>query len=279
MIFPRVDSLSAELSIRLVLLGSGVGLVIGGLEYVVLADQFRDNGMFAWRVIKTRAAQSSVTPWESIKDTFYSARGTLALLWFRTLLLLGALFAVISGWFRSDTYFVLVLAILAITLLLNYRCVFGTDGSDQMLTVTLSGLAVYFGLALAHSQWKSVGLWFIALESCLAYEASGISKLWSTAWRSGGAAFKVLNTATYGSRSMAALLRRSLTLRKIACWSIIGYECLFPFCLFLPTRAAYSILILGIGFHVFNAIYMGLNVFLWAFVATYPAILFCRAQI
>jgi hypothetical protein len=37
--------------------------------------------------------------------------------------------------------------------------------------------------------------------------------------------------------------------------------------------------VLGILFHVANAVIMGLNTFVWAFVATYPAILFCAVSL
>jgi hypothetical protein len=37
--------------------------------------------------------------------------------------------------------------------------------------------------------------------------------------------------------------------------------------------------VLGILFHVANAVIMGLNTFVWAFVETYPAILFCAVSL
>ena len=36
---------------------------------------------------------------------------------------------------------------------------------------------------------------------------------------------------------------------------------------------------MGLLFHMFNAFVMGLNKFFWAFLSTYPAILYCNYQI
>lgn len=272
--------LSAEVSSHLVLFGATIGLVISTLEYLSVSDHFSDHGIFAWSIIKTRTIGSQPSSVSTrLKDILYGHKGTLSILWTRLLILLVILFSLVGGRSHVDFYFVLLVPLLITTLLLNYRCVFGSDGSDQMLTVILIGLVFYFGLSLKHSSWSSIGLWFVALESCLSYLASGISKMLSEVWRSGDAVFKILNTSTYGSRRMAGLLRQSATLRRIACWTVISYECLFPSCMFLPTHIAYIILILGCGFHLFNAVYMGLNVFPWAFVGTYPAVLFCAAQV
>ncbi len=278
MISIRAIELSSEVTSQVVLLFATVGLAISTLEFIALGKEFRDNGIFAWSVIKTRDLKQETLALAKAKDILYGRKGTLLILFLRLTALLIILFFLLRKNLHIDLSLVLLSIVLATMLLLNYRCTLGADGSDQMLAIIFFSLTVDAGLVLGHSPWKSIGLWFIALQSCLSYEASGISKLWSAVWRSGDATFQILNTVTYGSKRMAELLRGSMALRKIACWSVIGFECVFPCCLILPTRAASAILILGIGFHVFNAIYMGLNVFLWAYVATYPAILFCAAQ-
>jgi hypothetical protein len=45
--------------------------------------------------------------------------------------------------------------------------------------------------------------------------------------------------------------------------------------LIAPRPLAILLLLSGIAFHVTAAIAMGLNTFLWSFLATYPALVYC----
>ena len=82
-----------------------------------------------------------------------------------------------------------------------------------------------------------------------------------------------MNTYQYGHRSSAAVANRSKVACLLICWLVIVGETLFPVSLFLPKSA----LMIALGsfavFHLFNAIFMGLNTFVWSFIATYPAVI------
>ena len=56
---------------------------------------------------------------------------------------------------------------------------------------------------------------------------------------------------------------------------VIVFECGFAAIWFVPRPVAISFLICGAAFHLSVALLMGLNVFLWAFLSTYPAIWHC----
>jgi hypothetical protein len=62
-------------------------------------------------------------------------------------------------------------------------------------------------------------------------------------------------------------------------WSVIVLETLFPLCVIVHPPLFWVFLLWGLGFHIFCAFFMGLNNFVWAFVATYPALLFVRQLI
>jgi hypothetical protein len=53
------------------------------------------------------------------------------------------------------------------------------------------------------------------------------------------------------------------------------FECTFPLALISGGTGFAVFAVIGLLFHVLSAMTMGLNTFVWAFVATYPAILFC----
>jgi uncharacterized membrane protein (DUF485 family) len=62
-------------------------------------------------------------------------------------------------------------------------------------------------------------------------------------------------------------------LARAATLAVLAWECAFPLVLVLPAPFAYVMLALGVLFHVTNAVVMGLNTFVWSFVATYPAVI------
>ena len=58
------------------------------------------------------------------------------------------------------------------------------------------------------------------------------------------------------------------------CWLTIVFELGFAGVLWLPEPAGLALLATGLAFHVTTAVMMGLNVFVWAFAAAYPAVMF-----
>jgi hypothetical protein len=69
------------------------------------------------------------------------------------------------------------------------------------------------------------------------------------------------------------------TINYFLCWTIILVESLFFLFVFIPAPYFLVFLLWGIAFHIYNAGAMGLNNFLWAFIGTYPAIIFVNQLI
>jgi hypothetical protein len=63
------------------------------------------------------------------------------------------------------------------------------------------------------------------------------------------------------------------------CWGTILFESAFVMAPILPQQALLVLLAVAATFHVAVAIIMGLNGFVWSFVATYPAILYLNQVI
>ena len=53
----------------------------------------------------------------------------------------------------------------------------------------------------------------------------------------------------------------------------------FPLVLVAPKKVALGLLGTGVTFHVGNAVFMGLNRFMWAFSGTYPAVAHCSRSL
>jgi hypothetical protein len=90
--------------------------------------------------------------------------------------------------------------------------------------------------------------------------------------------FEVLNTASYGRRGVARMLGDAPRLARLLNWSVVAFECAFPIALIAGGRVALAFFAGGLLMHVGIALCMGLNSFLWAFVATYPAVLYAAAS-
>jgi len=58
-------------------------------------------------------------------------------------------------------------------------------------------------------------------------------------------------------------------------WAIIVFECSFFLVFFIDLKYVMILLAMGVLFHLTNAIVMGLNGFLFAFTAAYPAVFYC----
>lgn len=262
--------MDAQLTYTLMLGLLTVGMLVAALEYVIKARVFATDGLLSWNVMQIgwgpRLRHGLAG---SVLARLFTRTGLSVLYLTRIGLLITAL-ALPAG--STERWLVLVL-VTANVLLTSVVTFYGSDGSDQMTLVLLAT----FGLCsppFATSTLLQIGIWFVALQSCLSYWAAGVAKLVSPEWRRGTAVYDIFSTKTYGSPWAARFLKNRRWLNRILCWTVILCETLFPLCLFLPWPYALVFLAWGFTFHLLNAVVMGLNSFLWAFLATYPAILF-----
>lgn len=252
---------------------AGVGALISSTEFLFNWRQFREDGVFAWAVVRAgrQARNPVVSRW---LGAFLGYPAVLAIL---STLVAGALLLLIFV-ARGTLFLPALLAVAAALMMVNYRNQPALEGSDQMLTLVV--FALLFHSAAPKSWLVAVGcLWFVALQACLSYFAAGIAKLASPVWRSGQALLDVLNTATYGLEPVSRLLHRKPFLSKVLCWNVILFQSLFPIAFVLGEPVGLIFLAWGATFHVAGAVVMRLNRFVWAFLASYPAIIFCMRQI
>lgn len=247
-----------------------VGLLVSSLEYAVKANVFATDGLLAWNTMQLRwSHRLRHGPLGLVLGRLFTKEG-LTFLFIMRILLVGLALVAPAGSLERWLSILLLTADLLLTSVITF---YGSDGSDQMTIILL----VTFFLCCPPFATQTLllsGLWFIAIQACLSYSIAGIAKLVSTEWRGGTAVYDIFCTKTYGSRWAAELLKDRRWLKLFLCWGVIIAETLFPLCLFLPWPFALIFLGWGLLFHLLNAIIMGLNSFLWAFLATYPAILF-----
>lgn len=245
------------------------GLSVSTLEFLSIAANFGSSGVYSWRILQLRPSVPRGARLGPLVDALFDEQGMRALLVVRLTALTLTVVAPLGSWLFSLAIALLV----ANTFVFTWRREYGDDGSDQMSTIVLVTLLLTVG---PHSTpfLAGAGLVFIAAQACLSYAAAGLAKLVSPTWRSGEAIYRIFNTATYGMEPVARFLEHRRWLNVALCWSVILIESLFPLCLLLPAPWSWLFLAWGFAFHLQCAAIMGLNSFLWAFVATYPAILY-----
>lgn len=145
----------------------------------------------------------------------------------------------------------------------------GTDGSDQVSFLVHS--AAGLGRAGGSDRTRRAASDFIGAQTTLSYVAGGLTKLPGKDWRSGTALTKIMRTETYGDAGLHRLLSEHPEIGRIGSKAALSWELTFPLML-LSRPTALAALCAGVGFHLFNAKYMGLWRFLLTFVGTYPAV-------
>ena len=255
---PISEQTSFDLGCRLI----GVALTLSSLEYLRITDLFSDSGLLSWKVIGQRDGHQGQSWFSGLMGRHF--RIVLAAR------LIAGLALCIA---RNTDAQVLGAAVgLVASMLVSYRNVAGGDGSDQMTSVVLAGLI----MAAPHwtNETRLAGLALISGQALLAYGTAGIAKAASRTWRCGQAAPFIFRTATYGNYRFGQWLADRRPLARLLCWAVIGFEVGFPIALMTGQRPiVLGALLLGVVFHVGNSALMGLNVFTWAFTATYPSLL------
>ncbi len=169
----------------------------------------------------------------------------------------------------------LILLITSLMINLRFRGVFN-GGSDYMTMVVLSGL---LATAFLQSEFHflTFGLYYIAIQCTLSYFVAGIVKVKNSSWRNGYALQIFLTHSNYSVPSSLRKAAQYKWFNRLSSWGVIFWECTFPLAWF---NQKLTIIYLAIGFlfHLSNFISFGLNRFVFAWLASYPAVLFCTQR-
>jgi uncharacterized membrane protein (DUF485 family) len=258
----------------LIVILASAGVFIASLELLTLKGEFEDGGLLSWNVLQTvSTATLSIGTGRSgqlISHRFFVPAVTGV----RALAALILIFSNNNYALSTACLFVIIAA----SIVMFWRAPLGLDGSDQMLLITFVAVAIY-KLFPRDVHVAQASLWFIAIQGCLSYLVAGIAKVISPVWRSGEAVRRILGTRTYGTSRSASLVSGRDRVCVALSWLLMLFECTFPLALAFGRTGFTVFAVLGVFFHITNAVVMGLNTFVWAFVATYPAILFCALAV
>lgn len=263
--------MNIEIVLKLVEKLVGFGILVQSCELLVLSKHWKEGGLWSWSIVR-RDFDFFPPIIKKILDFMMKDHSLLVWLILRVLLV-GFLY-----FFKAThSEHLLIFGFLLIShvvLCLRWRGSVN-GGSDFMTLVVLSSLVIGH-LDFENSQ--TAVLYFIAVQAITSYFVAGIIKLRSMQWRRG------IALSAFARQSLVeGLFRKSFAdggkvYMLLLTWIVILFEVLFPLA-FVGIQFAGALVAIAFVFHLGNAFVFGLNRFVWAWLASYPAILFAVAKL
>ena len=240
-------------------------LLLQTLEFLRLRSVQQTNGLWRWRIQRGDLAHASA-PVQKIFDWLYGEP-------IHRMHLLLRLAAAASLYMGSSIVSATLLFFSTIAVLIRWRGAFN-GGSDFMTVIGLTGLMIaHWGSWLVSPvlAWQA-GLGYVCLQTMTSYFISGAIKLFSKEWRNGIALPYFLDGGIYGPLAADSVFRKRSV--AIACsWGFMLWECAVPI-VFLGTSVALLYCAIALVFHLLVFAFFGLNRFVWAWVASFPAMVY-----
>ena len=171
------------------------------------------------------------------------------------------------GWARFGA--LLIIAVTNALLILRSSA----DGGDKMAMVVTYGLLFQMlGSITAQPLLSLAGLLWVGGQLTICYATSGLSKLILADWRNGAVPRQALSSFSYGNRITHNLMQYPAVTLTLA-WGIILIESLFPLALLAPMPVLIAALCGMALLHLSISFAMGLNTYVFAFIAAYPSVL------
>ncbi len=243
---------------------TGVALALQTSELLQLRRAWSDDGIWRWALLSPEHRRL-FGPLRWLFAAVLPERPFATLLVLRLLAAL-ALGVGVGRWLGPFLLFTQV------AIGVRFRGTFN-GGSDAMSLVLLTSLTLA-QLFPASTAAQKAALLYVAVQLTLSYFMAGAAKLQYAEWRSGRALSSVVRNRQYGApgwlvRSLAGKGRAGLL-----SWCVLGFECGFPLAWSGPGACA-ALAAVGLCFLLGAWLLIGLNHFVFAWAAAYPALLWC----
>ena len=247
-----------------------LSLLIQTLEFFRLQPALQETGIWCWNKQRQELSHSPI--WmQKLADFLYQEHHH------RLHLMLRAATAV-TLFFGISLVSSVFLFFSTIILLIRWRGAFN-GGSDFMTLVVVTGLLItQLGIPLLGAPMAyRAGLWFITIQAISSYFISGSVKLFDANWRNGRALSFFISGAIFGPLQENSIYKKRW-FALMSCWSFIVWESTFPLALCGPLWAVTWCSIAAL-FHFLVFWHFGLNRFFWAWLSTFPAIIYCSTEL
>jgi hypothetical protein len=251
--------------LRVIIGISAIGGSISSMESLSLAWAFRPMAPFSSELASLRRP---LRGYRRHCEFIFGWPGVLALLALRALLGLACAGLALGGSVPAG----IVAAYAGVGALLALRSGYLLDGADRMLLVT--AVACCLGSLSPTPAGAAFALFFLAAQLSLAYGTAGLAKLAESAWRNGDSLLSVFSAGIFGRPALHrfAVIHRSKV--KFAARAVVLGEIAASLAPWSPPKVAIALLTGAAFFHFAAAAAMGLNTFLFAFPALFPAAIY-----
>lgn len=255
---------------------AGVSVAVSAAEWFTARRAFADDAVLGWPLLRQSSRLRGDGPVARALGALFGAHGFAALQIVRLLAGLALVLAVAHPVARPAALFVATVAA-CLTNLRQFGV--GVIGGDRMRLVVLGALTLR-EIAPDSVRAASAVLWFIAGQCALAYSTSGLLKWWRTPeWRNGSAVGLLLRAKFMGDAGLAAWLLAHPGINRTVTWGALALEVGFPLALLGGPAVAAGFVAGAFLMHLGIGQFMGLAPFLWAFLASYPAVLFASQAV
>lgn len=149
-------------------------------------------------------------------------------------------------------------------------------GADKMVFLVTTCLTV---AQLAPTRdVAELAMAYLAVQLVLSYFVSGWIKVIHADWRRGRALQDVFAFSAYPVSEATRAWADRPRLLFFASRAVIGFELLFPLALVAQATLVIALCV-ALAFHLSNAVLLGLNRFVWAWLAAYPSVLWFQGRL
>jgi hypothetical protein len=241
-----------------------VAIIFQTMEMLKIRNTFNATGVWRWETLKEEfeflpALARRFLDWSLDYPHFLGVLGI-------------RLAAAITLLFVPHATYIILIFMTTILISLRWRGTFN-GGSDFMTLIILTALCV----APLFAEIPKLGggcLWYIAIQACTSYFIAGFIKLKRTNWRNGRALSGFLESTIYPPAPFLQWVAHNSSVARIASWGVMVFEFSFPAAL-LNSHLCLFFIGLALIFHLANFYIFGLNRFLFAWAAAYPALYYC----
>lgn len=263
---------NAESIMRLTCWLLALAVLHESLGYLAIVRQFRNDGIYAWELVKSYGDRRRMTQYLPEWATCFAG--------FHGTILLHVTRISTAAFLLSDhpPLQAAALWLLLFIGILQPNRAFFLNGSEVFLRITI----VF--LALAHTVPSSellreAGLWFVAGNLVLGYTGNGWAKLAESSWRRGEVLRQTVRDPVFGLDSIHHAAERNPRLIRCLSVTTLTCQCLFPLSLMTGMEGCLVFVAWASAFHFLNAALFGLNNFLLALPVGFPALFFAAHRI
>lgn len=253
--------------LRAVIAINTAGGLISALELLRAHRAFQDDGIFSWKVAQLRRRRA-VRAVLRLSRSLLAWPGIVILLSSRVAAALACIVCACLGPVPAP----LLAAYVLVGCLLLLRTPYAADGSEQFMHIT--AMACLVAAVAPGSLAGAIGLFFLSAQLSLAYATSAIVKIVRSEWRNGRFLVEIFATETFGRRPVWEFLASKPQWAKRAAQIVIYGELLCSLAPWSPPHIAWALLACAALFHVAVGATMGLNMFVFAFAAAFPAAIY-----